>query len=81
VQEFSNLHPSPKTGVAINLVSPGLCSTELSKNAGWIQWLMIALMRVLFARSADMGSQNLLYAAVAGETSNGKYISACEVKE
>lgn len=81
MREFASLHPSSETEVAINFVNPGLCNTELSSKAGWIQWLIIAMMRALLARSAEMGSRNLLYAAVAGKESNGKYISACEIKE
>ncbi|KAF1816377.1 NAD(P)-binding protein [Eremomyces bilateralis CBS 781.70] len=81
MREFASLHPYRETGVAINYVNPGLCNTELSRNAGWVQWLIIAIVRTLLARSAEVGSRNLLYAAVAGKYSNGKYISACEVKE
>jgi hypothetical protein len=82
MRQFSSAHPFSETGVVINFVNPGLCNTELSSNAGWVQWLIIAFMRALVARSAEMGSRNLLYAAVvAGKDSNGKYISACEIKE
>jgi hypothetical protein len=44
-------------------------------------WMMIATMRFFFARTAEMGSRTLLYAAVAGKETHGKYLSECEIRE
>lgn len=65
----------------INYVNPGLCYTELARNAGFGFWVMISIMRLLLARSAEVGSRTLLHAAFAGEETHGKFLSACEVKE
>lgn len=81
VRELASLLPVSKTGVVINTVNPGLCTTELSRNLNWVGRSRIALMRLLLGRTAEQGSRTLLHAAVAGEESHGKYVSDCEIKE
>ena len=73
--------PVANSGVIINVVNPGLCTTELTRDLGWLRWLLIEIMRLLVARSAEEGSRTLLHASVAGEDSHGKYCSDCEIKE
>ena len=75
------MRPTSETGVTINYMSPGLCVTELSRNAGFVVWLMIAIMRLLLGRTAEQGSRTLLHAAVAGKESHGKFVSDCEIRE
>jgi hypothetical protein len=81
VRKFASLHPYSKTGVVINYVSPGLCWTKLSRNAPPPVWLYIAMLRLFFARSAEVGSRTLLHAAVAGKESHGKYLASCSIEE
>ena len=48
---------------------------------GFVVWARVAIMRILFARTAEMGSRTLLHAAVAGKESHGKYLDKCEIRE
>ncbi len=73
--------PISKCGVIINLLNPGLCYTELTRNLGPALKVYVAVLRFLLARSAEAGSRRLLHASVAGEESHGKYCSDCEIKE
>ena len=62
-------------------MSPGLCYSDLDRNAPFIPKLAMAVMRKLLARSAEEGSRNILHAAFAGPESHGTYCSECQVKE
>lgn len=81
VRALAERLPLSKSNVVINVVNPGLCDTELIRNLGLFLNTLIKILRLLFARTAEEGSRNLLYAAVAGEESHGKYLSDCEIKE
>lgn len=63
--------------VVINFLNPGLCHSELGRNAGWDLWLMKAAL----ARSTEQGSRTLVHACTAGEESHGQYMSNCEVSD
>jgi NAD(P)-dependent dehydrogenase (short-subunit alcohol dehydrogenase family) len=58
------------SGVILNMLTPGLCHSSLSREAGWGIWLMIQLM----ARSTEVGSRTLVAAAAAGPESHGAYM-------
>lgn len=67
--------------VVLNTLNPGLCRSDLFRNAPWpYTWVLYVSMR-LIARTAEMGSRNLLAAATAAEDTHGKYISDCTVWE
>ena len=72
--------PVAQSGVIINLVQPGLCTTELDRNASWSKWMEIKIMRAMAGRTAEQGSRTLLHAAVVGEESHGSLASDCELK-
>lgn len=59
------------TGVIVNMVNPGLCKSELSRDSGWF----LAFTKLILARSTEVGSRNLVAAVVAGSESHGKYMS------
>lgn len=63
--------------VTINCVNPGLCHSELGREAGWGLWLM----KVVLARSTELGSRNLVHAASLGPESHGQYVSDCVVEQ
>lgn len=67
--------------MVINLLCPGLCWTELTRNVPWGTWLQIAIMRIFLARSAEVGSRTILHAAVAGPESHGEVCGDCEIRE
>lgn len=81
VRELASLLPVSESGVIINTVSPGLCYSNLDRNASLMLRLALAVMRLLLARSTEKGSRNLLQAAFAGPDSHGTYCSECQVKE
>ncbi|KAK2811633.1 hypothetical protein FQN50_001975 [Emmonsiellopsis sp. PD_5] len=81
VRQLASIHPASDTGVVINYVNPGLCQTELSRNAWFAMWLFIAIMKLLFARTAEEGSRTLLHGVTAGKESHGKFLSECEIRE
>ena len=65
----------------INIVNPGLCKTELSRNVGPLLQAAFTAVKFLIARTAEMGSRTLLHAAFAEPESHGKYLSACKIQE
>ena len=60
-----------KSGVVLNMLSPGLCHSELARDAGW----GLAIMKFFLARSTEVGSRTLVAAAVAGQESHGKFMN------
>ena len=81
VRALAERLPLAEYGVIINTLNPGLCSTDLIRNVGWVTKIFVALLRAFMARTAEEGSRTLLHAAVAGQESHGKYVSDCEIKE
>lgn len=80
-RQMASLLPYDKTGVVINYVNPGLCKTGLSSNSGLRVRIMVGMMNLLLGRTPEQGSRNLVYAAVAGAESHGRYVSSCVVAE
>jgi len=80
-RQLALIKPVSQTGVVINYVNPGLCETELDRNATPEIKARIGDMRKRMGRTAEEGSRTLLHGAVAGEESHGKYLSECVVKE
>lgn len=69
--------PRIKGGVTLNMLNPGLCHSELSRESG----LGLAVMKFFLARSTEVGSRTLVAAGLAGEESHGKYMSDAVVAE
>ncbi|KAK5199133.1 hypothetical protein LTR96_003497 [Exophiala xenobiotica] len=65
------------SGVVLNYLNPGLCHSELAREAGWGLWIM----KLLLARSTEVGSRTLVAAAVAGPGSHGKYMTDAVVDD
>lgn len=64
-----------KPDVIINYLNPGLCHSELGRDAGW----GLYLMKLAIARTTEYGSRTLVHAAYAGPESHGQYMSDCGV--
>ncbi|KAI4128640.1 MAG: hypothetical protein LQ347_004096 [Umbilicaria vellea] len=62
-----------KADVIINFLNPGLCHSELAREAGWALYIM----KLLLARSTECGSRTLVQAVEAGHESHGQYMSNC----
>ncbi|KAK3723676.1 hypothetical protein LTR37_001557 [Vermiconidia calcicola] len=58
-------------GVTLNMLNPGLCHSELSRDSG----MMLEVIKFFLARSTEVGSRTLVAGAMAGEESHGTYMS------
>ncbi len=81
IRELSNLLPISEHRVILNLVAPGLCSTEIDHNMSTVSRFGVSVLRSVLARSAEQGSWTLVHAAQSEEDSHGKFLSDCEIKE
>jgi retinol dehydrogenase-12 len=70
--------PAPKPGeappVIINIVNPGLCSSNLDRS-GTKQPLGIRVMRWILDRTTEVGGRTLVLAASAPASSHGEFQS------
>lgn len=65
------------TGVVLNVINPGLCHSELARDAPW----SLHVYKFFLARSTEVGSRTLVASALAGEESHGMYMHDCVVDE
>lgn len=75
----TRISSSSQPPVTLNILSPGLCATELARNVHGIQRLFMTLQYKLIARSMEVGARTLVHAAGAGPETHGKFLSECEV--
>lgn len=80
VKHLGALLPLEPNGVVINAVNPGVCVTELSRNASEAFRQQLRGLWAKCGRTAECGSRTLLAGAVAGEDSHGKYMNDCAIK-
>lgn len=80
-RQFAAVCRVERTGVIVNMVAPGLCSTGLGRDARTFTKIMHESIRAMMARTAEEGSRTILHGLVAGEESHGKLLSGCKVKE
>jgi len=81
VRHLATLIPLSRTGVVVNLVCPGLCKTDLGRNALPPFRETLAASQAKYGRTAEDGSRTLIHAAVAGKGSHGCFLSSCEIAE
>jgi NAD(P)-dependent dehydrogenase (short-subunit alcohol dehydrogenase family) len=72
------LLPVEKAGVIINVLCPGLCTTELVRNMPEEQYNAVRELQRLCGRTAEDGSRTLLQAVMAGKESHGRLQHSCE---
>ncbi|KAJ8119055.1 hypothetical protein OPT61_g110 [Boeremia exigua] len=77
IRAMAEQKPAPQIPVTINCVNPGLCHSELSREAGW----GLTILKFFLARSTELGSRNLVHAATLGPESHGQYVSDCVVEQ
>lgn len=77
VRQLAHLLPLNRGGVIINSVNPGVCVTDLSRNAPQTFKDHLKEMWARCGRSAETGSRTLLAGGVAGEESHGSYMDDC----
>lgn len=76
VRSIAEKHPASAFPVTINCVNPGLCHSELSRDFPTFRFWLIKL---LLARSTEVGSRTLVHAGSQGADSHGQYLSDCEI--
>jgi hypothetical protein len=81
VRQFAALCPAERTNVVITMVAPGLCTTGLGRDARTFTKVMHEALRVMMARTAEVGSRTFLHGLVVGEEGHGKLLSGCKIKE
>jgi NAD(P)-dependent dehydrogenase (short-subunit alcohol dehydrogenase family) len=81
VRHLAPLMPVSRTGVVINVVCPGLCKTDLSRNAPPAFREHLAVQHEKYGRTAEDGSRTLLHGAVAGKESHGCFLDSCTIAE
>ncbi|KAL1683389.1 hypothetical protein EV122DRAFT_201666 [Schizophyllum commune] len=79
-ERLRHTHPT----VIVNSVDPGLCSTSLFRDEGRIT-IGMRLMNALFAVSAEVGSRELVWAALGGsedaDAMRGAFVARHEVRQ
>jgi retinol dehydrogenase-12 len=68
----------PKYSITLNMINPGFCRSDLTREVQGVLAYAFAVFKFLFARSTEVGSRTLVHAAVAGEETHGKYLSECQ---
>jgi NAD(P)-dependent dehydrogenase (short-subunit alcohol dehydrogenase family) len=81
VREIAKLLPVARGGVIINSINPGLCVTNLGRNAPQELKDRLKEMWAQSGRTAECGSRTLLAAAVGGPDSHGSYMDDCVPSE
>ena len=75
VREMASRRPADKYPVTINMLNPGLCQSELSREGN----AQIKIMKFFLARTTEAGSRTLVAAASAGPETHGEYMNMCKV--
>ncbi|KAI2470635.1 short chain dehydrogenase [Annulohypoxylon bovei var. microspora] len=65
--------------VIINFLDTGLCKTNLFREEVFPMSWALAIAMFLVGRTCEMGSRVILWAALAGPETHGKYIEDCHV--
>lgn len=65
------------SGVILNMLNPGLCHSELGRDAPFL----LTLMKFFLARTTEMGSRTLVASGIAGPESHGQYMHDAKVDD
>ena len=76
VRAMAEGHPASDFPVTVNCVNPGLCHSELARDYPTFGFW---LMKLLLARSTEVGSRTLVHAGTQGAESHGQYLSDCTI--
>ncbi|PSN59619.1 NAD(P)-binding protein [Corynespora cassiicola Philippines] len=75
IRAMADRRPASQIPVTINCVNPGLCHSELSREAG----IALTIMKFFLARSTELGSRTLVHAGTQGPETHGQYMSDCRI--
>jgi NAD(P)-dependent dehydrogenase (short-subunit alcohol dehydrogenase family) len=65
----------PNLPVTINCVNPGLCKSDLAREAPW----SLHILTFLLGRRTEVGSRTMVHAGMAGAETHGEYLSDCQI--
>lgn len=77
----ANLASSPANPIVLNIVTPGFCKSQITRNLPAPGKYGVALAQALIGRKTEVGSRTLVHAASAGPETHGKYLDSCRVSE
>ena len=75
VSRLSASSTSAPAAVTVTLVNPGMCVSAVGRNANVFTQSIIWFIRLLLARSTEVGARTLVYGACAGPSSHGEMMS------
>ena len=70
-----------KPFVIVDMISPGLCKTELTRSADGLIGMAMKLGNALLAWTAEKGSRTLVHGTITGPESHGILLSECSTKK
>lgn len=73
----THMDKSDTPPVVLNFIDPGLCHSELTREAGWALYFF----KLVFARSTEVGSRTLVTGGTAGMDCHGQYMGSCRIEE
>lgn len=76
VRSIAEQSPADKFPVTVNCLNPGLCQSELGRDSNSF---MFWLIKLLLARSTEVGSRTVFHAGAQGVESHGQYLSDCDI--
>ncbi|KAI9168030.1 Short chain dehydrogenase FGM9 [Paramyrothecium foliicola] len=79
IRELASRRTTFEAGVILNIVDPGLCNTQLMRNATISMRISGFFFRLLLGRTAEMGSRSLLAGVAASDGSHGRILLNCEI--
>ncbi|KAK6581806.1 hypothetical protein PZA11_005503 [Diplocarpon coronariae] len=77
----SAMSASGKPQVILNTLSPGLCHSQLMRHAPFPLNILAPIGKLFLARTTEMGSRTLVFAASAEAETHGMYLQDCQIKE
>jgi retinol dehydrogenase-12 len=66
--------------VVVNCVNPGFCRTGLGREAGPILGKLLYFVKLILARTSEVGSRTLVWSAAGSSDTHGQYMSDCQVE-
>jgi retinol dehydrogenase-12 len=73
----ARISESKKPTVILNLLNPGLCHSELSRNSPFT----LTVLKFFLARKTEVGSRTLVAAACGGHETHGQYMDDARVSQ
>ena len=67
-------HPDVKGNVVWNILNPGFCHSELSRDGQGLKAIIGRLMKLCLARTQEMGGRPIATGAIASKETDGQYM-------